>query len=205
MARTPFGDTSDRRALYQNGRPVPGFLVPLCGPAASDLQFSYPVRVYAERAAPGLADDMGRYAFEEICAQWLRRYGRERLGLTMRHMGRYWSPYGRSEIDIMAELANGAYLFGECKWSANSPVGLGDYSSLQAKVSSLPEAKWRKSPIDTPFAVGGFAPELKELRPNAMSGCFLFRAMICCRAERRRRMRRLRAEAGKERHMGEHM
>ena len=113
--------------------------------------------------APYLADYMGWNVFEDICAQWLRRYGRERLGLSLREMERYWSRNGQTELDIMAEMDDGGYLFGECKWSANSPVGLGVYSGLLTKIAGLPEAKWRDAPICILFSVGGFTPELHSL------------------------------------------
>jgi hypothetical protein len=106
---------------------------------------------------------MGCSVFEEICAQWLQRHARERLGLTIRQMARYWSRDGRTEIDLMAELAHGTHLFGECKWRADSVMRLSDLSALQAKVASLPEARWRNKPSYILFALGGFSAELKQL------------------------------------------
>jgi hypothetical protein len=43
---------------------------------------------------------------------------------------------------------------------------LNDLSVLQAKVASLPEARWRKNPHYILFALGGFSPELKQLAAN---------------------------------------
>jgi len=43
----------------------------------------------------------------------------------------------------MAELDDGTFLFGECKWRSESVTRLNDLSVLQAKVASLPEARWR--------------------------------------------------------------
>jgi hypothetical protein len=63
----------------------------------------------------------------------------------------------------MAELVHGTHLFGECKWRADSVTRLNDLSALQAKVASLPEARWRNKPSYILFTLGGFSPELKQL------------------------------------------
>jgi AAA+ ATPase superfamily predicted ATPase len=159
----PYGETSERRALYQVADPFLAFWYRFVAPLASALQFSNAQRVYDDRVAPFLADYMGWNIFEVICHQWLQRHAGERLGLTIRSMGRYWSRDGRTELDIVAELDSGTYLFGECKWSAQSPIGLNVYAGLKAKVQSLPEARWRNEATCVLFAVGGFAPALRAL------------------------------------------
>jgi Archaea bacterial proteins of unknown function len=78
-------------------------------------------------------------------------------------MARYWSRDGRMEIDLMAELNDGTFLFGECKWRTERVTRLNDLSVLQAKVASLPEARWRKHPRFILFALGGFSPEFQQL------------------------------------------
>lgn len=162
----PFGETSDRRALYQVADPFLAFWYRFVAPLASTLQFADPTRVFEERIAPHLAQYMGWNVFEDICAQWVKRHGQERLGLSLRSMGRYWSRDSQTEIDIIGELdgsSGGNFVFGECKWSAEGVIGLGVYSKLQAKVASLPDAKWRNKPTYLLFSVGGFAPELLTL------------------------------------------
>ena len=159
----PFGETSDRRALYQVADPFLAFWYRFVAPLSSALQFSEAQGVYRDRVAPYLADYMGRYVFEEIAAQWLHRHAQSRLKLNIQRMGRYWSRDGRIEIDIAAELAGGSFLFGECKWSGKSAVGLSVYSGLQAKIAQLPEASWREKPTCVLFSVGGFTPELIHL------------------------------------------
>jgi hypothetical protein len=106
---------------------------------------------------------MGWSVFEEICGQWLQRNAQQRLGLNVRQMARYWSRDGQTEIDLMAELDGGTFLFGECKWRTESVTRLNDLSILQAKVASLPEARWRKNHHYILFALGGFSPELQQL------------------------------------------
>jgi len=51
----------------------------------------------------------------------------------------------------------------ECKWRTESVTRLSDLSALQAKVASLPEARWRNKPSYIPFAPGGFSRELVQL------------------------------------------
>ncbi len=162
----PFGETSDRRALYQVADPFLAFWYRFAVPLASELQFSDPMRVYAERVAPFLPGYMGWHVFEEICHQWLQRHARERLGLTIREMGRYWSRDGQVEIDVMAKMDD-TYLYGECKWSGSRPVGLDVYNSLQGKVARLPSAEMRREASFVLFSIGGFVPELEFMAANA--------------------------------------
>jgi uncharacterized protein len=137
------------------------------------LQFSDPAAVYAAHIAPRLADYMGWSVFEEICGQWLQRHAKERLGLTIRQMARYWSRDGRTELDIVAELDSGTFLFAECKWRTNSLTRLSDLSSLQAKVAGLPEARWRNKPSYILFALGGFSSELLSLAADPAERLYL--------------------------------
>jgi uncharacterized protein len=159
----PFGETSERRALYRVADPFLTFWYRFVAPLASALQFSDPTTVYAAQVAPRLADYMGWSVFEEICGQWLQRNAQQRLGINVRKLARYWSRDGRTEIDLIAELDDGTFLFGECKWRTERVTRLNDLSVLQAKVASLPEARWRNNPSYIFFALGGFSPELLQL------------------------------------------
>ena len=151
-----FGESSERRALYRVADPFLTFWYRFVAPLASALQFSDPTTVYAAQVAPRLPEYMGWSVFEEICGQWLQRNAQQRLGLNVRQMARYWSRDGRTEIDLMAELDDGTFLFGECKWRTESVTRLNDLSVLQAKVASLPEARWRNKLRYILFALGGF-------------------------------------------------
>lgn len=162
----PFGETSDRRALYRVADPFLAFWYRFVVPLASELQFSDPARVYAERIAPLLPGYLGWHVFEEICHQWLQAHARERLGLTLREAGRYWSRDGQIEIDVMGRLADDTYLYGECKWSGAHPVGLSVFTSLTNKVARLPRAEMQQRPTFVLFSTGGFAPELHALAKN---------------------------------------
>jgi AAA+ ATPase superfamily predicted ATPase len=169
----PFGESSERRALYRVADPLLTFWYRFVAPLASALQFSDPTAVYAAHVAPRLSEYMGWSVFEEICGQWLQRNAQQRLGLNVREMARYWSRNGQTEIDLMAELDDGTFLFGECKWRTESVTRLNDLSVLQAKVASLPEARWRNQPRYVLFALGGFSPELLQLAADPAERLFL--------------------------------
>jgi hypothetical protein len=116
---------------------------------------------------------MGWSVFEEICGQWLQRNAQQRLGLNVRQMARYWSRDGRTEINLMAELDDGTFLFGECRWRTESVMRLNDLSVLQAKVASLPEARWRNKPSYILFALGGFSSELRQFAADRAEQLYL--------------------------------
>ena len=103
----------------------------------------------------------------------LQRHAKRRLGLFIRQMARHWSRDGRTEIDLMAELDDGTFLFGECKWRTDRTTRLSDLGALQAKIASLPEAKWRDKPSYILFTPGGFAPELSQLAADPAERLFL--------------------------------
>jgi AAA+ ATPase superfamily predicted ATPase len=159
----PFGERSERRAIYRISDPFLTFWYRFISPLASELQFSDASAVYASRVAPHLSGYMGWYVFEKICGQWLERHASQRLGLKIRDMARYWSRDGKTEIDLMAELDDGGFLFCECKWRTERLTRLGDLSALQARVANLPEANWRDRPRYLLFSVGDFAPELRQM------------------------------------------
>jgi AAA+ ATPase superfamily predicted ATPase len=159
----PFGEHSERRAIYRISDPFLTFWYRFISPLASALQFSDPTAVYDSRVGPYLADYMGWYVFEKICCQWLERHAAQRLGLHIRRIGRYWSRDGKTEIDLMAELEDGGSLFCECKWRTERLTRLGDLAALQARVANLPDPRWRERPTWLLFSVGNFAPELRQM------------------------------------------
>jgi AAA+ ATPase superfamily predicted ATPase len=169
----PFGEETERRALYRIADPFLTFWYRFIAPLASQLQFSDPRKVYEAGVAPYLNDYMGWSVFEQICGQWIERHGEERFGLQVRKMARYWSRNGQVEIDRIAQLEDGGHLFAECKWRTHGPVKLGDLAHLQAKVASLPEPGWRERPTYMLFTVGEFAPELRQLATDPEERVFL--------------------------------
>lgn len=140
------------------------------------LQFSDPSAVYAAHVAPRLADYMGWSVFEEICGQWLQRHAKQRFGLTVREMARYWSRDGKTEIDLIARLDHETCLFGECKWRADGAMRLNHLSALQANMASLPDARWRTKPGFILFSLGGFSPELLQMASDPDERLYLVSA-----------------------------
>jgi uncharacterized protein len=159
----PFEEKSERRALYQVADPFLTFWYRCIRPLSSAAMFADPQALYESRIAPHLSAYMGRYVFESICCQWLQRYGESVLGVSLVDAGRWWSRDGQIELDVVAKRASGGYLFGECKWSASSPVGMDVYTQLLGKVARHPEARWREGAGYVLFSLGGFTSELEAV------------------------------------------
>jgi len=166
----PFDETSDRRSIYKISDPFVRFWYRFVAGLRSELEFQPTGETYERRVKPYIDDYMGMYAFEDICHQYLRLRGSQLVRQPIRRSGRYWSRDGRLELDIVAELEDGHYLFGECKWSS-APLGLGVYYDLRNKVANLPEAKYQDQPTYAIFSAAGFDNELKQT--PAHDGVFL--------------------------------
>lgn len=162
-----FGETSDRRSIYRLADPFLDFWFRFGVPLRSAFRLEDPMEVFNRLIAPRLDDYMGWSVFEGVCSQWLRRNARATLGLDVRDVSRYWSRDGKVEIDQVAEIAEGGYLFGECKWSARSEVGIDVYVRLKAKVDLLPNEAWRQNARYALYSVGGFTDELRKLAKSA--------------------------------------
>jgi hypothetical protein len=154
----PFDETSDRRAIYKINDHFIRFWYRFVDRLRSDLEFQDYREVYEVNVQPRLNDYMGLHSFEDICHQFLEIRGSDVLGQGIRRASRYWSRDGSLEIDVMAELSDGSYLFGECKWSS-SPVGVAVYYALRDKVAQLPD-KYRKSARYILFSAAGFDDNL---------------------------------------------
>ena len=158
-----FGETTDRRSVYRLADPFLQFWYRFGVPLASALRFEEPMDVFRKSIEPRLDDYMGWSVFEDICAQWLLRRGSSEVGCHARQVSRYWSRDGNLEIDQVAELDDGRYLFGECKWSARSKIGSNVYTKLRAKVERLPNEIWKRDAHYALYSVGGFTDELRAL------------------------------------------
>lgn len=159
----PFGDNSDRRSIYIVADPFLRFWYRFIAPLSSERQFGDVTAVYALRIEPDLDNYMGRSVFEEICLQWLVRHALERFGAGVRRVGRYWSRDGRTEIDLIAELAEGGYLIGECRWHARSMLDVRAYTELAAKAAALPHGSWSENATFVLFSTLGFTPALRAI------------------------------------------
>ena len=109
-----------------------------------------------------------------MCAQWLRRYGRERLGLTIRNMGRYWSRDGSVEMICIAELDERGVSFrrmqmarGQCcppgRFQQSSGQGVQPFRGEMTKTGSIYPLCRRQ----------GCAPELKQIAAEPDERLFL--------------------------------
>lgn len=145
----PFDETSDKRSIYRIADNFLLFWYRFVAALRSRLEVQDPYSVYDHAVAPFLAEYMG-HQFEDICRQYLRKQLADIV-----QIGRYWNRDGSVEIDIMAELADGRYLFGECKWSS-SPIGIDVYYELREKVAKLPSAKYRQNAAFALFSLVGF-------------------------------------------------
>jgi len=158
---SPFGEPPGRRAVYRIADHFLRFWYRFVAGLRSELEFREPEEVYRASVAPNLNQFMGSQAFEDICRQYLQLRGDELTPGPIRRAGRYWSRDGRTEIDLMAELADGRFLFAECKWSS-SRVDIRTYYQLRGKVASLPETRYRQEPHYALFSPAGFADELRR-------------------------------------------
>lgn len=154
----PFDETSDRRAIYKINDHFIRFWYRFVDRLRSDLEFQDYRDVYEVSIQPRLSDYMGIYSFEDVCHQFLKVKGSDVLGQGIRRASRYWSRDGSLEIDVMAVLVDGSYLFGECKWSS-SPIGVAVYYALRDKVARMPE-RCRDSARYILFSSAGFDDNL---------------------------------------------
>ncbi len=128
----------------------------------SALQITPPEQSWKEFVEPDISDYMGRFVFEKVARQHIRRfYARYDLPIPL-EMGRWWSRKGDVEIDLVAKLKDGSYLFGSCKW-ATSPVRVGELADLQAKVNALPHTDWKDRPRYAIFSGGSIDPRLQAV------------------------------------------
>lgn len=125
----------------------------------SALEMTDPAAAWCELVEPDLPDYMGFFVLEDVARQHLARFA-ARYSLPMiSGMGRWWSRKHEVEIDVVAELHDGSYLFGEVKW-ASSPVPLAALFTLQRHVDALPHDEWKRKPRYALFSAGGFEEKL---------------------------------------------
>ncbi|MDD3926400.1 MAG: ATP-binding protein [bacterium] len=160
----PFDETSDRRAIYKISDHFVRFWYRFVARLRSQLEFHNHLEVYRSGVLPYLDDYMGLSAFEDVCRQYLRIRGAEVIGCQIKRASRYWSRDGSLELDVMAELVDGRYLFGECKWSS-SPIDAHVYYNLRGKVARMPE-RYRTNPLYMLFSQAGFDDNLKAVAKN---------------------------------------
>ena len=135
--------------------------------------------VFRRIVEPRLADYMGRFIFETVCAQWLQRRAFTELDIQLLDLGRWWSRDSQVEIDLIGPLDGGGTLFGECKWSVGAAVDVDVLTRLQGKVARIPKPGWLTDPQYVLFSVGGFSDRLRSIaasdgRVHLVEGTMLF-------------------------------
>lgn len=157
----PFAETSEKRSIYAIADNFLLFWYRFVASLRSQLELQEVSRVYKTRVLPHLDDFMGRYVFEDICLQYLKKNATSRHDLQIRDAGRYWSRDGSVEIDIVGDLDDGTTLACECKWSS-SPVGVSVYYELMRKVSLLPPPRGTGLVRHALFSAAGFDESMVE-------------------------------------------
>lgn len=156
----PF-EEPDRRGIYRLDDNFLTFWYRFVFRLRSALQSVPPGDAWTALVEPHLSDYMGRYIFEGICAQHLRRFWRRYHLPLLLDLGRWWSRPSNVEIDLVGKLADGSYLVGECKWS-RQPCDVHVLSALQHKLASTPHGRWRTAPHLIVFSTAGFTPRMAE-------------------------------------------
>jgi uncharacterized protein len=157
----PFGEHSAKRSIYTITDHFIHFWYRFVSALAGELEFRDTAEVYASRVEPYINDYMGRYVFEDICMQYLKKNAAARHGLKIRDAGRYWSRDGSVEIDIVGDLDDGGTLACECKWSS-SPIGVSVYYELMRKVSLMPPPRGTGPVRYALFSAAGFDNSMLE-------------------------------------------
>lgn len=157
---SPFGEQG-RRSIYRLSDNMLKAWYRFVFRNRSALEMADPEDAWRELVQPDIPDYMGQLVLEEVARQHLARFS-ERYNLSMiMGMGRWWSRRNTVEIDVVAELHDGSYLFGEVKW-ASSPVPLGELFKLERKVASVPHHEWKKNPRYVLFSAGKFEEKLVQ-------------------------------------------
>lgn len=157
----PFAEASEKRAIYAISDNFLLFWYRFVAALRSHLELQDVSLVYRMRVQPHLDDFMGRYVFEDICLQYLKKSAASRHDLQISDAGRYWSRDGSVEIDIVGDLDDGTTLACECKWSS-SPVGVSVYYELMRKVSRLPPPRGTGLVQYALFSAAGFDETMVE-------------------------------------------
>mgnify|MGYP000744430383 CR=1 FL=1 len=93
-----------------------------------------PGEVWGAVIEPGLNEYIGRYVFEEVCREFVRSSGHERLSFRPLRVGSWWTADVQNEIDVVALGTEGEVFLGECKWGS---VGRDDVDKLMARVDMI--------------------------------------------------------------------
>ena len=160
----PFGEQA-RRSIYRLADNMLKAWYRFVFRHRSALEMADPEGAWRQLIEPDIPDYMGRFVLEEVARQHLARFSaRYNLPMIM-EMGRWWSRKDDVEIDVVARLLDGSYLFADVKW-ASSPVPLGELFKLERKVASIPHEAWKNRPRYALFSAGEFEDRLVQAAEN---------------------------------------
>ena len=132
---TEIGRARTQRALYKLADPYLRFWNRFVAPYQSFVQLGRGPDVWRREIAPVLDQFVASTAWEEVCAQYLRRrLAAGELPVRFGELGRWWD--GKNEIDLVATWEDKVVLAGECKWTAE-PVGERVFVELRRKAAKL--------------------------------------------------------------------
>ena len=122
-----------KKGRYRVADPFLQFWFRFLQPHLSLIESGSGSLVYQRFIAPELDAYLG-HVFEEVCREYVRRYGEELGEAPVRRVGRHWA--GDFDLDIVVEHADGSWSFGECK-ATRRPVGERVLQELQEHVAWL--------------------------------------------------------------------
>ncbi|HHV62407.1 MAG TPA: ATP-binding protein [Firmicutes bacterium] len=125
-------------------------------PHLSLIQIGQGEAVYDRFILPFISGYMGDI-FEDICRDFVVHKGHSLFGEYTRMAGKHWDR--DFDIDIVALLVDGTYVFAECKWW-QGPVGMNVLNDLKEKVGRLPQGAQDRSKLAL-FALNGFTEEVR--------------------------------------------
>ncbi len=161
LAESPF-EESGKRGLYRLADNLLKSWYRYVFRHRSSLRIWEPAEAWSRLVEPDLPNYMGSLVFEGVCHEHVKRFSSRYSLPPIMDAGRWWNRRQGIEIDLVARLHDGSYLFGECKW-ASSPVEIHELSRLRWKVDAISKPKWKLVPRYALFCAGEFDPLLREV------------------------------------------
>ncbi len=154
-----------KKGRYRVADPFLQFWFRFLQPHLSLVEAGAGTLVYQRFIAPQLDTYLGG-VFEEVCREFIRRYGGELGEESVRRVGRHWG--AEFDLDIVIEHLDRSWSFGECKWTRR-PLGERTLKLLQARIAQLRPAP---APVRSLllFASSGFTERLKRRARSAIAG-----------------------------------
>ncbi len=122
-----------KKGRYRVADPYLQFWFHFIQPHLSLIEAGSGALVYEKFIAPRLDAHLDGI-FEEICRDFVRRYGEEFDLPPVRRVGRHWGQ--DFDLDVVVEHVDGSLSFGECKWTRR-PVGERIVRQLHERVGQL--------------------------------------------------------------------